>query len=118
LRTLGLLADVLEMTTDDFGGPFDVVFANAVLLHLTSPQLTEVLDKASRAVRAGGLLAFTVKEGDGEAWSTAKVGRPRFFNYWREPALLELLLATGWEPLSVQHVQGLTELWMNVICGT
>jgi SAM-dependent methyltransferase len=118
LRALGLRAEVLEMTTDDFGGPFDVVFANAVLLHLTSPQLAEVLDKASRAVRAGGLMAFTVKEGDGEAWSTAKVGRPRFFNYWREPALLEHLLATGWEPLSVQHVQGRTEPWMNVICRT
>jgi SAM-dependent methyltransferase len=118
LRALGLQADVLEMTTDDFGGPFDVVFANAVLLHLTGPQLADVLTKASRAVRAGGLLAFTVKEGDGEAWSTAKVGRPRFFNYWREPALIEHLLASGWQPLSVQHAQGRTEPWMNVICRT
>jgi predicted TPR repeat methyltransferase len=101
----------------DFGGPYDVVFANAVLVHLTDAQLDLVLAKAFLAVRPGGLLAFTVKEGDGEAWSTAKVGRPRFFNYWREPSLLEHILATGWRPLSVKHAQGRTEPWINAICA-
>ena len=27
----------------------------------------------------------TLKEGDGEAWSAAKLGQPRWFVYWREP---------------------------------
>jgi predicted TPR repeat methyltransferase len=118
LRASGLQADVLEMTSEEFGGPYDAVFANAVLVHLTEAQLDLVLVKASRAVRRGGLLAFTVKEGDGEAWSTAKVGRPRFFNYWREPALLEHLAAAGWDPLSVSHVHGRTEPWINLICAS
>lgn len=118
LRESGLRADVLEMTTEEFGGPYDAVFANAVLVHLTDSQLDVVLAKASRAVRPGGLLAFTVKEGDGEAWSAAKVGRPRFFNYWREPVLLERLAAAGWRPLSVEHVCGGTESWINVICAS
>jgi pimeloyl-ACP methyl ester carboxylesterase len=116
LRASGVEADLLEMTGGDFGGPYDAVFADAVLVHLTDAQLELVLAKALRAVRAGGLLAFTVKEGDGQAWSTAKLGRPRFFNYWREPALLEHVIAAGWEPLSVEHVQGSTEPWLNVIC--
>jgi pimeloyl-ACP methyl ester carboxylesterase len=118
LRAGGLQAEVLEITSGDFGGPYDVVFANAVLVHLTDAQLDLVLAKAFLAVRPGGLLAFTVKEGDGEAWSTAKVGRPRFFNYWREPSLLEHVLAAGWRPLSVKHVQGRTEPWINVICSS
>jgi predicted TPR repeat methyltransferase len=117
LRADGVQADVLEITTGDLGGPYDAVFANAVLVHLTGAQLDRVLVKALGAVRPGGLLAFTVKEGDGEAWSTAKVGRPRFFNYWREPALLEHVLAAGWDPLSVIHVQGRTEPWISVICS-
>jgi pimeloyl-ACP methyl ester carboxylesterase len=118
LRAGGLQAGVLEITSGDFGGPYDVVFANAVLVHLTDAQLDLVLAKAFLAVRPGGLLAFTVKEGDGDAWSTAKVGRPRFFNYWREPSLLEHVLAAGWRPLSVKHVQGRTEPWINVICSS
>jgi pimeloyl-ACP methyl ester carboxylesterase len=117
LRAGGLQAEVLEITSDDFGGPYDVVFANAVLVHLTDAQLDLVLAKAFGAVSPGGLLAFTVKEGDGEAWSTAKVGRPRFFHYWRERALLEHVLAAGWNPLSVKHVQGRVEPWINVVCA-
>ena len=67
-------AGLLDMTTDDFGGPFGLVLANAVLLHLTAIQLDDVLRKAAEAVGTQGLLAFTVKEqgGDGEAWTTAK----------------------------------------------
>src|ERR1700733_9528472 len=67
LRAEGMQADVLEITTEDLGGPYDAVFANAVLVHLTGAQLDRVLVKALGAVRPGGLLAFTVKEGDGEA---------------------------------------------------
>lgn len=36
---------------------------------------------------------------------------------WREPELLEHVLAAGWRPLSVKHVQGRTEPWINVICS-
>jgi SAM-dependent methyltransferase len=118
LRAGGLQADVLELTSGDFGGPYDAVFANAVLVHLTDSQLDLVLVKAFRAVRPGGLLAFTMKEGDGEEWSTAKVGRPRFFNYWRERALLERAVAAGWQPVSVEHAQGRTEPWINIICSS
>jgi TatD DNase family protein len=49
------------------------VFANAVLLHLTVNQLDDVLTKAARAVGARGLLAFTVKEGEGELRSALEV---------------------------------------------
>jgi hypothetical protein len=30
---------------------------------------------------------MTLKEGDGEEWRTVKLGLPRHFTYWREPAL-------------------------------
>jgi predicted TPR repeat methyltransferase len=82
------------------------VFANAVLLHLTVNQLDDVLTKAARAVGARGLLAFTVKEGEGEAWTIAKIDKPRYFAYWNEAAMRARLTANGWEPLSIKHERG------------
>lgn len=40
-----------------------------------------------RATRPDGVLALTLKEGDGEAWSEAKLSSPRWFVYWREGPL-------------------------------
>jgi len=116
LRGQGHEAELLDITRDDLGEGLDVIFANAVLLHLTSEQLEDLLRRARRAVRARGLLAFTVKEGDGNAWTTEKLATPRYFRYWREPALRDLLERTGWAPESIGHAQGLLEPWLQVIC--
>jgi predicted TPR repeat methyltransferase len=116
LRAQGHAAALLDVTTGEFGGPFDIVFANAVLLHLTVIQLAAVLGKAARAVGPEGLLVFTVKDGDGEAWSTAKIGRPRYFAYWREPALRTHLAATGWTAVDVRCVHGRSEPWLYFVC--
>lgn len=116
LRSSGHQAELLDLTTDEFGGPYDIVFANAVLLHLTPLQLDDALAKATRAVGPTGFLAFTLKEGDGEAWTTEKIDLPRYFTYWREPAIRTRLTAIGWKPLSVQHVQGRIEPWLYLVC--
>lgn len=116
LRSNGHQANVLDVTTDEFGGPFDVVFANAVLLHLTVDQFDTVLAKAAQAVRPDGLLVFTVKEGDGTQWTTAKLDRPRYFTYWREPAMRTHLTTSGWTAVSLEHAQGRLEPWLYLIC--
>jgi predicted TPR repeat methyltransferase len=116
LRASGHRADLLEVTADEFGGPFDIVFANAVLLHLTVNQLDDVLTKAARAVGPKGLLAFTVKEGECAAWTTAKIDKPRYFAYWSEAAMRTHLTANGWEPLSIAHEWGRTEPWLFIVC--
>lgn len=114
LRSMGYPADVVELATSDLGGPYDIVYANAVLLHLTPSQLDDLLVKAAGAVVPDGMLAFTVKEGDD--WTTTKIGHPRYFTYWREAALGRHLAAAGWTPVSVEHVQGRTEPWLYVAC--
>jgi predicted TPR repeat methyltransferase len=116
LREQGHEAELLDIARDDLGQTLDVIYANAVFLHLTPEQLDDLLRRAGRAVRARGLLAFTVKEGDGEAWSDQKLGAPRYFRYWREPQLRELLERTGWEPESLKHAEGRLEPWLQVIC--
>ncbi len=103
---------------DDFGGPYDAVLADAVLLHVTREQFVDVLQRARQAVASGGVLAITLKEGDGEAWTDAKLGRPRHFTYWREPAVRAALTDTGWHVLSLEHVAGRVEPWLFVIART
>jgi 2-polyprenyl-3-methyl-5-hydroxy-6-metoxy-1,4-benzoquinol methylase len=55
MRAAGHQAEVLNAVTDDFGGPYDLVFANAMLLHLDRTELATVVRKAYQAVRPGGL---------------------------------------------------------------
>ena len=115
LRAGGERAQRVDVRYDELGGPWDAVFANAVLLHLTRPEFHAVLTRIRRAVAPGGVLAFSVKEGDGEAWSHAKLSLPRHFTYWRETPLRHLLHATGWADVEVEHVAA-REPWLYLLC--
>jgi SAM-dependent methyltransferase len=115
LRSAGHVARILDIRTGDLGGPYDAVLADAVLLHLSRDQFVDCLRRARNAVRGGGLLGFTLKEGDGESWSRAKLDLPRHFTFWREPAVRAALSASGWRVRSVQHVAGRSEPWLFVI---
>lgn len=115
MRADGYQARQLDVRVDELGGPYDGVLADAVLLHLTREQFADVLRRARLAVIDQGVLAFTVKEGDGEAWSEAKLDLPRHFTYWREPDVRASLQAAGWTVLSIEHVAGCAESWLFVL---
>ncbi len=118
LRAAGHDARLLDVRIDPLGGPYEAVLADAMLLHLTREQFEDVLRRARRAVVDGGVLAFTVKEGDGAAWSNAKLDLPRHFTYWRESAVREVLTRSGWTVTSLDHVTGRTEPWLYVLART
>jgi SAM-dependent methyltransferase len=117
MRREGHAAHQLDLRTDAFGGPHDAVLADAVLLHLTEDQLEVVLRRLRAAVRDGGLLAFTVKKGARADWSTDRFGRPRYFVYWQERALREVLARAGWAVRSLEHSTGPAEDWLQVIAS-
>jgi 2-polyprenyl-3-methyl-5-hydroxy-6-metoxy-1,4-benzoquinol methylase len=112
LRAQGHQADLLDVRTDDVGGPYDVVFAQAVLLHIDRAELVGVLARLAAAVPPGGLLAISLKEGDGEEWSSHKVELPRHFVYWREEPLRAVLSEAGWAPVVVEHLATPHEPWL------
>lgn len=115
LRAGGHEALLMDVRSDDLGGPYDGVLADAVLLHLSRSQFEDALGRIRGAVASGGIFAFTLKEGDGDAWSDAKLGLPRWFTYWNEAPVHEVLARTGWSVLSVDHVAGHSEPWLYVI---
>ncbi len=118
LRAQGLTAAVLNVITDELGGPWDAIYANAVFLHFTLTELSHVLIKAAATVIPGGVLAFTLKEGDGSAWTTVKLDQPRYFTYWREEGLRSLIDGTPWEVVSIDRVVGSSDEWLFCICRT
>jgi cyclopropane fatty-acyl-phospholipid synthase-like methyltransferase len=108
-------ARVLDVRGAELGGPYDGIVANAVLLHLARGELSDLLARAQRAVRTDGVLAFTVKEGDGEGWSQAKLPLPRHFTYWREPELVRVVESGGWRVEACDHVPGRFEPWLQIL---
>lgn len=116
LRQAGHQARFLDIRCDDLGGPFDAVLANAVLLHLDRKDLDRALRACHAATRPGGVFGLTLKEGDGEAWSDAKLPQARWFVYWREPALRHALSDAGWTVVRLEQVQGRLESWLHVLC--
>ena len=120
LRGQGHACDLLDPLVDDLTcaeGPYDAVWANASLLHVARADLPTVLARLAAVTRPGGLLRATLKEGDGDGWSThGAVARPRHFTYWRAPALAEVVTASGWVDVAVRS--GLAgsrgEWWLEV----
>ena len=114
-RAEGHRIDVLDVRTDDLGGPYDVVFAHAVLLHIDRDELHAVLARLRTAVRPGGLLAMTLKEGDGDEWSSHKVELPRHFTYWRLEPLRDALVGSGWEPVVHERTSATYGPWLRSV---
>ena len=120
MRAEGMSADLLDPLTDDLTDPerpdtsYDGVWANACLLHVNRPDLPVVLRRLAEATRAGGVLALSVKEGDGEGWlQQGDVTAPRHFVFWREGPLREVLGSAGWEVQEVVRQEGFRgEHWL------
>ena len=95
LQAKGFNARLYNALTDELGDGYDLIFANAVLLHFNRAEFALVLKRLLHSLRSGGRLAFSLKRGRGEAWSAAKIGAPRFFCYWEQDELEPILGSAG-----------------------
>jgi len=115
LQKAGHDTRLLNALTDEFGQNYNMIFANAVLLHFSPDQTKEVLQKAYRSLRPGGVLAFSVKRGSGSAWSEAKLDAPRHFYYWEHDDLEATVKASGFDLLELTARVGPKDKWLQVI---
>ena len=117
LRSRGHAVLDLDVRRDPLPADLDGVLANAVLLHLQREELASALQRIRAALAPGGVLAFSMKEGDGEEWSTAKLGRPRRFTYWRADALRAAVTGAGFTVLSLERAAGRSDDWLQVLAA-
>lgn len=87
---------LLDALTDDYGGPYDLIYANAVLLHFSVEETKLVLQKVLAALVPGGLFALRLKEGQGSEWE-GSMSRLRFMQYWLPDDLRSVLIGAGFE---------------------
>jgi SAM-dependent methyltransferase len=116
LRQSGHEARLLNVLTDDFGRGYDMLFANAVLLHFKPDQVKEILQKAYQSLKPGGVLVFSVKRGNGSAWSRAKLNAPRYFYYWERDDLEAMIQAIGFEIIELSNAVR-SDKWLQVIAS-
>lgn len=115
LRSLGHAVLDIDARRDALPQPIDGVFANAVLLHLDRDELAAVLLRIHAALAPAGVLACSLKEGDGDEWHDRKLGLPRRFTYWREDPLRAALERAGFAVLSVDRTHGTADDWLQVL---
>jgi hypothetical protein len=89
-----------------------------VLLHFTRDEAKIVIQKAYAALLAGGRFAFSLKQGDGEEWSDAKLGSPRYFCYWTRDAIQPVLEDAGFTNIHIaahSATVGSKAEWLHII---
>lgn len=101
LKDAGMKAKQFNVLTDDFNESYDLILANAVLLHFTEAQFRSVLIKIHDALNQNGRFAFVLKQGDGDFTEDKKLGKMRYFHMWQEDDLKKVLSKTG---LSIKSI--------------
>jgi SAM-dependent methyltransferase len=102
LRDKGFRARQFNAITDELLEVYDLILANAVLLHFTEHEFASVVAKLCRSLAFEGRLAISLKRGRGEAWSSEKLGAPRFFHYWEPEDLEPVLKSSGFTRWSIE----------------
>lgn len=90
---LGTFADLSDIAT------FDAVWASFSLLHAPKAEFPGHLAAIRRALKPGGVLALSLKTGEGER----RDHLGRFYAYYTEPELTALLTAAGFRVAHVHH---------------
>jgi SAM-dependent methyltransferase len=80
---------LLNVITDELGGPYDGVVALCVLIHVGKDQTDGVLAKIFAALRAGGAFLVSVRDGEGETFGAYHMV------YWRRDEFAVRLEVAG-----------------------
>lgn len=103
-----------DVTRDNPGAHYNLVYANAVLLHLTVSEFIAALNNINGYLKPSGTLALVLKQGHDSGWSDAK-GMQRFFQYWSEPELRTHLVRAGFSSVTIE--QDPTHVWLYVVAS-
>jgi len=103
---------------DEYPDKYDLIFANAVLLHFTDSEALSFAKKSFNALNTGGKLALTTKKGVGESWQTKKLDLPRYENYWTPADIKQLMMSAGFviDDFISAKSERQNATWLYIIC--
>jgi len=106
--------------TDEY---FDGVLHIASLLHLKKEDVPRALREASRVLKHEGIMYLSVKGGEGESLELDKRynGKPKWYTYFQEEEINNLLKKSGFKVLenySIQYKDNyrIEHPWMSIFC--
>ena len=106
----GKHAEVLDLLTDELGGPYDAVLAMCVLIHVDRARTDAVLHKVATALRPHGAFLVSVREGAGEHADACHM------TYWRRDEFAARLANAGlrvqWQSRDVDSAD---ETWLTFL---
>ena len=106
-----LKIDILNLPTHK---KYDVIFANAVLLHFTHDESEKIVDDIREMLEEGGFFAFTVQSWSWNEVRFNKVNLPRFFQYWWKEELEERLFK---KKFLIRYIALADQWkWIHIIC--
>lgn len=98
----GRRCDLVDVTVDPFTSPewpaYDGVLALFVLQHVEREDTPGVLAKVAEALRPGGALLMSTKEGDADAWQVGSSGRRYHVTTWAQEDFDRVLVGAGLAP--------------------
>jgi SAM-dependent methyltransferase len=99
-KHLGRTVETLLFHDLDEVEAYDAVWANACLLHVPRSELSDVLARIWRALKAEGVFYASYKEGDGDGRDTLD----RYYNYPSQDWLRATYAVAGsWSSLSIEN---------------
>ena len=85
----GKTGELVDVITDDVGGPYDAVVAMCCLIHVPREEIDQVLAKLTQSLRPGGALLVSMRDGDHETTGEYHT------IYWSRPDFAARLAAAG-----------------------
>lgn len=80
---------LVDVVSDDLGGPYDGVLSMCVLMHVPGDRIDDVLRKVAAALRPGGAFLVSVREGKGVSAGPAPM------TFWSREAFAARLTLAG-----------------------
>lgn len=119
LASEGLDSKLLDVLKDDFGGPYDLIYASALLVHFDDAETELIIRKAHAALKPNGRFAIRTKEGQRDGWTTEKMDLPRYMRYWDKATLESNLEKAGFRITSSYSTGGSKDHrgvpWMYIV---
>lgn len=90
------------------------MYASAVFLHFTIDDFRRALRNIHQALQAGGILAFTLIQGEGELTKDERLGLPRYFKFYTQDELQALLNETGFRVTDLRTTEYGDKTWLYI----
>lgn len=97
-------------------GSFEGVWAYTSLLHVAKAEIGSPMGEIKRVLRLGGVFGLGLIEGDKELYrESSGVGKPRWFSFYTESEVEELLAAHGFRIDYFEQFSVNTKSYLNFI---